>query len=196
MDRGTWWATVHGATWPGPRSGCGTSPRSAGCWDLWTSGPFRAHSGLQEIPIATQKDSGVLFFPSSETVPDSLPATPKSPPTRRVPPRGILCRPLLLLPSAFPSIMVFSKEPVLGIRWPKYWSLSFSISPSNEHPGLISFVGNGNPLQCSCLENPRGGEAWWAAVSGVAHFGRRRKKKRPGKNMGCPAAPQRAAHLS
>ena len=51
----------------------------------------------------------------------------------------ILCCPLLLLPSIFPSIRVFSNELVLRIRWPKYWSFSFSISPSNEHPGLISF---------------------------------------------------------
>ena len=51
----------------------------------------------------------------------------------------ILCRPLLLLPSIFPSIRVFSNEPVLHIRWPKYWSFSFSISPSNEYSGLISF---------------------------------------------------------
>ena len=51
----------------------------------------------------------------------------------------ILCRPLLLLPSIFPSIRVFSSESVLRIRWPKYWSFSFSVSPSNEHPGLISF---------------------------------------------------------
>ena len=51
----------------------------------------------------------------------------------------ILCRPLLLLPSIFPSIRVFSNESALHIRWPKYWSFSFNISPSNEHPGLISF---------------------------------------------------------
>ena len=51
----------------------------------------------------------------------------------------ILYRPLLLLPSIFPSIRVFSNESVLRIRWPKYWSFSFNISPSNEHPGLISF---------------------------------------------------------
>ena len=51
----------------------------------------------------------------------------------------ILCRPLLLLPSIFPSIRVFSNESVLHIRWPKYWSFSFNISPSNEQPGLISF---------------------------------------------------------
>ena len=51
----------------------------------------------------------------------------------------ILCRPLLLLPSVFPSLRVFSKESVLHIRWPKYWSFSFNISPSNEYSGLISF---------------------------------------------------------
>ena len=51
----------------------------------------------------------------------------------------ILCRPLLLLPSIFPSIRVISNESALCIRWPKYWSFSFSISPSKEHPGLISF---------------------------------------------------------
>ena len=51
----------------------------------------------------------------------------------------IFCHPLLLLPSIFPSIMVFSNESALRNRWPKYWSVSFNISPSNEHPGLISF---------------------------------------------------------
>ena len=51
----------------------------------------------------------------------------------------ILCRPLLLLPSVFPSIHIFSNQSALGIRWPKYRSFSFNISPSNEHPGLISF---------------------------------------------------------
>ena len=71
----------------------------------------------------------------------------------------ILYHPLLLLPSIFPSIRVFSNESVLQIRWPKYWSFSFNISPSNEHPGLISFrmdwldplAVQGNlkgPLQC------------------------------------------------
>ena len=51
----------------------------------------------------------------------------------------ILCHPLLLLPSIFPSMRVFSNESALCIRWPKYWSFSFNISPSNEYPGLISF---------------------------------------------------------
>ena len=52
---------------------------------------------------------------------------------------SVLCRPLLLLPSIFPSIMVFSNELALHIRWPKYWSFSFSISPSSEYLELISF---------------------------------------------------------
>ena len=51
----------------------------------------------------------------------------------------ILCHPLFFLPSIFPSIRVFSNEPVLHIRWPKYWSFSFSISPSHEYSGLMSF---------------------------------------------------------
>ena len=51
----------------------------------------------------------------------------------------VLCRPLLLLLSIFPNIRVFSNESALHTRWPKYWSFSFSINPSNEHPGLISF---------------------------------------------------------
>ena len=54
----------------------------------------------------------------------------------------ILCRPLLL-PSIFPSIRIFSNESALHIRWPKYWSFSFNISPSNEHPGLISLQSKG-----------------------------------------------------
>ena len=53
--------------------------------------------------------------------------------------RLILCHPLLLLPSFFPSMRVFSNESALCIRWPKYWNFSFNISPSNEHPGLITF---------------------------------------------------------
>ena len=52
---------------------------------------------------------------------------------------SVLCHPLLLLPSIFPSIEVFSNESVLSIRWPKYWSFGFSINPSNEYSGLISF---------------------------------------------------------
>ena len=88
----------------------------------------------------------------------------------------ILCHPLLLLPSVFPSIRVFSNESVLHIRWLKYWSFSFSISPSNEYSGPISFridwldllavqgtlksllqhqSSKASILQCSCLGNAR-----------------------------------------
>ena len=58
----------------------------------------------------------------------------------------ILCRPLLLLPPILPSIRIFSNESTLRMRWPKYWSFSFSISPSNEYPGLISFRVDGLDL--------------------------------------------------
>ena len=65
----------------------------------------------------------------------------------------ILCRPLLLLPPILPSIRVFSNESVLHMRWRKYWSFSFSISPSSEHPGLISLSGLvGSP--CSPRDSP------------------------------------------
>ena len=66
---------------------------------------------------------------------------PKPIPTESVMPSNhlILCHPLLLLPSIFPNIRVFSNESALYFRWPKFWSFSFNISPSNEHPGLISF---------------------------------------------------------
>ena len=70
-----------------------------------------------------------------------LPESPKPMPIELVMPSNhlILCCPLLLLPSIFPSIRVFPNESALRIRWRKYWSFSFNISPSNEHPGLISF---------------------------------------------------------
>ena len=85
----------------------------------------------------------------------------------------ILCHPLLLLPSTFPSIRVFSNESILRIRQPKYWSFSFNISPSNEYSGLVSFrilgEGNGHPLQYSCLEYPMDRGAWRSTVHGVGH---------------------------
>ena len=56
-----------------------------------------------------------------------------------MPSSHLICRPLLLLPPILPSIKIFSSESTLHMRWPKYWSFSFNISPSNEHPGLISF---------------------------------------------------------
>ena len=75
-----------------------------------------------------------LFIIDSQSLLKLMPIESVMPPNHL-----ILCRSLLLLPSIFPSIMVFSNEPVLHIGWPKYWSFSFSISPSNEQSGLISF---------------------------------------------------------
>ena len=82
---------------------------------------YHSTSGLpvhHQLPESTQTTSTELVMPSNHL---------------------ILCRPLLLLPSIFPSIRVFSNELAFHIRWPKYWSFSFNISPFNEHPGLISF---------------------------------------------------------
>ena len=75
-----------------------------------------------------------LSITSSQSLPEVMSVESVMPSNHR-----ILCHPLLLLPSVFPSIRVFSNESVLHIRWPKYWSFSFSISPSSEHSGLISF---------------------------------------------------------
>jgi len=72
--------------------------------------------------------------PNSRSLPKPMSIKSVMPPNHL-----ILCCPLLFLPSIFPSIRVFSNESALRIRWPKYWSFSFNISPSNEHPGLISF---------------------------------------------------------
>ena len=75
-----------------------------------------------------------LFITNSQSLLKLMPIESMMPSNHLIP-----CCPLLLLPSIFPSIRVFSKESALRIRWPKYWSFSFSISPSNEHLGLISF---------------------------------------------------------
>ena len=88
------------------------------------SDSLRPH-GLQHAALSITKSRSLLKLVSLESV---MPSN-----------HLILCHPILLPPSIFPSIRVFSNESVLHIRWPKYWSLSFNISPSNEHLGLISF---------------------------------------------------------
>ena len=75
-----------------------------------------------------------LSITNSQSLPKPMPIESLMPSSHL-----ILCHPLLLLPSIFPSIRVFSNESALRMRWPKYWSFSFNISPSSEHPGLMSF---------------------------------------------------------
>ena len=93
---------------------------------------FSPPSELQEIPVAAYQAS--LSITNCQSLP-KLMSTESAMPSSHL----ILCHPLLLLSSIFPSIRVFSNESVLRIRWPEYWGFSFSISPSNEYSGLISF---------------------------------------------------------
>ena len=97
-------------------------------WTVFGMGrnvPTLQHHGLQHTSLPILHSGSSLRFMSIESV---MPSN-----------HLILCHPLLLLPLTFPSIRLFSNESILRIRWPKYWSFSFSISPPNEHPGLISF---------------------------------------------------------
>ena len=113
--------------------------------------PFRLNEYMtepHEVPVPVQLLSHVWLFVTPWTVArqGSLSITncqslPKPIPIELVMPSNhlILCHPLLFLPSIFPNIRVISNESTLHIRWSKFWSFSFSITPSNEHPGLISF---------------------------------------------------------
>ena len=115
---------------------------------FWSENNLGLHLGLTERYLAVQLLSHVWLFgtPWTAARQASLSFTIswsllKLMSTESVMPSNhlILCHPLLFLPSIFPSIRVFSSESALHIRWPKYWSFSFSISPSNEYSGLISF---------------------------------------------------------
>ena len=99
---------------------------------------FSSVQSLSSVPLFVTPQTAARQASSSITNSWSL---PKLMSIESVMPSNhlILCCPLLLQPSIFPSIRVFSNESVFHIRWPKYWSFSFNISPSNEHPGLISF---------------------------------------------------------
>ena len=110
MDRGTWWATVQ-----------------------FSSVQSLSHVRLFATPRTAIRQASLSITNSRSLL--------KLRPIESVMPSNhlILCHPLLLLPSIFPSIRVFSNESVLRIRWPKYWNFSFSISPSNEYSELISF---------------------------------------------------------
>ena len=123
MDRGAWQATVHGVTKSYP----------------WLSTQTRISVQLLSrvrlfvAPWTVTRQASVSITNSQSLL--TLMSTESVMPSNHL----ILCCPLLLLPSIFPSIRAFSNELALLIRWPNYWSFSFSISPSNEHPGLISF---------------------------------------------------------
>ena len=104
-------------------------------WPEWVGASVQLLSCVQLLATpwtAAQQDS--LSITNSRSLP-KLTSIESVMPSSHL----ILCCPLLLPPSIFPSIRVFSNESVLHIRWPKYWSFSFNISPSNEHSGLISF---------------------------------------------------------
>ena len=104
--------------------------------DISSLGSFQFSSIAQScLTLCDPKDCSMPGFPVHHQLPEfKLMSIELEMPSNHL----ILCHPLLLLPSIFPSIRVFSSESALRIRWPKYWSFSFSISPSNEHPGLIS----------------------------------------------------------
>ena len=102
-------------------------PESSCCYSVATSVQLfeTTWTATRHAPLSFTISQSLLRFMSIESV---MPSN-----------HLILCHPLLLLPSIFPSIRVFSNESVLLLRWPKYWKFSFSISPSNEYSGLISF---------------------------------------------------------
>ena len=100
---------------------------------------FSSIQSLSRVPLCDPMNRNTPGLPVHHQFPESTQThvhlTSNMMPSNHL----ILCRPLLLLPSIFPSIRGFSNKSALCIRWPKYWSFSFNISPSNEHPGLISF---------------------------------------------------------
>ena len=134
MDRGGWWMIVHGVS----KSQTQLSTR-AQWWYIWTWGRLSPSVQLfsrvwlfatpwtaaHQASLSITNYQSLLKLMSIESV---IPSN-----------HLILCRPLLLLLSIFPSIRVFSNESVLCIRWPQYWNFSFSINPSSEYSGLISF---------------------------------------------------------
>ena len=137
MDRGTWQATVYGVT----------KSQTQQKWHLHIASNHQEAANCRLV----QSVNCVLFFATPWTAAHqaSLSITNSQSLLKLMSIESVmpsnhlnLCCPLLFLPSIFPSIRVFSNESVLCIRWPKYWSFSFSIGPSNEYSGLISFRGD------------------------------------------------------
>ena len=129
MDGGAWWATVHGVE----ESDMTERLRTRACV------PNLGFSSVQFIRsvVSDSETPRIAAHQASLSITNSRSLMS----VELVMPSGylILCRPLLLLPSIPPSIRLFSNESALRISWPKYWSFNFSISPSNEYPGLIFF---------------------------------------------------------
>ena len=133
MDRGTWWATGRGAT--------GDSDTTQQQNDnIETFIPLCVDSVQSLSRVWLFATPWIAARQASTSITNSW-SSPRLISIESVTPSShlILCRHLPLLPPIPPSIRVFSNQSVLLVRWPKYWSFSFSISPSNEHPGLISF---------------------------------------------------------
>ena len=116
-----------------------------------TGSPRGNKSAVQPVQFSSVASPWTAARQASLSIPNSR-SLPKVMSTEWVMPSNhlILCRPLLLLPSIFPSIRAFSNEPVLHIRWPKYWSFSFSVSPSNECPTLEMSVNLTIPYSILC----------------------------------------------
>ena len=147
-DGGAWWAAVFGVTWSRTRLKRLSSSSSSSSRN--SSERMQEEATPQGSP-GKRARRGHLSYPIFSSVAQSCPtlcnpmdcSMPGLPVHHQLleftPTHIILCRPLLLPLSIFPSMRVFSNESLLHIMWPKYWSFSFSISPSNEFLGLISF---------------------------------------------------------
>ena len=126
IEQGTLLSAPWWCKWEG-------NPRKRGCMYQFSSVQSLSRVWLFVTPWTTAWQAS-LSITNSQSIPKLMSIESVMPSNH-----FILCRALLLLPSIFRSIRVFSNESVLHTRWPKYWTFSFSISPSNEHSGLISF---------------------------------------------------------
>ena len=158
------------------------------CWSMWklSEGVLFCFLKLGDIFSLVQSLSYVRLFATPWTAARQASLTitnswspPKLMSIESVMPSNhlIFCHPLLIMPSIFPRIRVFSNESVLHIRWPKYWGFSFNISPSNEHPGLISFrmdwldllaVQGSLNISLDCLSDKIKKLCWKPCFSGAA----------------------------
>ena len=123
--------SLLGSGWSGPHP---LEELRRGCTSLSTCSVQFSPSVESDCDPVDCSSQAPLSITNSQSSPKLMSIEPVMPSNHL-----LLCHPLLLPPSIFPNIRVFSNESVLCIRWPKYWSFSFNISPSNEHPGLIFF---------------------------------------------------------